>query len=140
MDFVEVLEKVLKLLQHQGRVSYRALKLRFQLDDEVLEGLKEELLFVHAEHVKEEGPGLVWTGNPSLESSVQSLESKGQERASTVQTLDPRRETLDAAAERRQLTVMFCDLVGSTALSEQLDPEEIPRGRAYLSTNQCGSH
>src|SRR5262245_30221591 len=29
------------------------------------------------------------------------------------------------AAERRQLTVMFCDLVGSTALSEQLDPEEL---------------
>jgi len=28
-------------------------------------------------------------------------------------------------AERRQLTVMFCDLVGSTALSEQLDPEEL---------------
>src|SRR6059036_334176 len=36
-------------------------------------------------------------------------------------TLDPRRD----AAERRQLTVMFCDLVGSTALSEQLDPEEL---------------
>lgn len=28
-------------------------------------------------------------------------------------------------AERRQLTVMFCDLVGSTALSGQLDPEEM---------------
>ena len=28
-------------------------------------------------------------------------------------------------AERRQLTVMFCDLVGSTALAEQLDPEEL---------------
>src|SRR3990172_4492965 len=28
-------------------------------------------------------------------------------------------------AERRQLTVMFCDLGGSTALSEQLDPEEL---------------
>src|SRR3990172_8041260 len=28
-------------------------------------------------------------------------------------------------AERRQLTVMFCDLVGSTTLSEQLDPEEL---------------
>jgi len=27
--------------------------------------------------------------------------------------------------ERRQLTVMFCDLVGSTALSAQLDPEEL---------------
>ncbi len=30
-----------------------------------------------------------------------------------------------AQAERRQLTVMFCDLVGSTALSEKLDPEDI---------------
>jgi class 3 adenylate cyclase len=28
-------------------------------------------------------------------------------------------------AERRQLTVMFCDLVGSTALSQRLDPEEL---------------
>jgi ribosomal protein L40E len=28
-------------------------------------------------------------------------------------------------AERRQLTVLFCDLVGSTALSERLDPEEL---------------
>ena len=31
----------------------------------------------------------------------------------------------EGAAERRQLTVMFCDLVGSTALSVQLDPEEL---------------
>jgi len=30
-----------------------------------------------------------------------------------------------AAAERRQLTVMFCDMVGSTALSEQFDPEDL---------------
>ncbi len=29
------------------------------------------------------------------------------------------------SAERRQLTVMFCDLVGSTALSARLDPEEL---------------
>ena len=29
------------------------------------------------------------------------------------------------AAERRQLTVMFCDLVGSTALSAKLDPEDL---------------
>src|SRR3990172_9322917 len=33
--------------------------------------------------------------------------------------------TLRDEAERRQLTVMFCDLVGSTTLSEQLDPEEL---------------
>ncbi len=38
-------------------------------------------------------------------------------------------------AERRQLTVMFCDLVGSTALSERLDPEDL-RGlmRSYQQT------
>jgi hypothetical protein len=32
---------------------------------------------------------------------------------------------LGSVAERRQLTVMFCDLVGSTALSARLDPEEL---------------
>jgi class 3 adenylate cyclase len=37
----------------------------------------------------------------------------------------PKRETIEASAERRQLTVMFCDLVGSTALSARLDPEEL---------------
>src|SRR5438876_5283469 len=30
-----------------------------------------------------------------------------------------------ADAERRQLTVMFCDLVGSTALAARLDPEDL---------------
>ncbi len=34
-------------------------------------------------------------------------------------------KTPAADAERRQLTVMFCDLVDSTALSTQLDPEEL---------------
>src|SRR5262249_5532443 len=38
-------------------------------------------------------------------------------------------------AERRQLTVMFCDLVGSTALSARLDPEELREVvRAYQET------
>src|ERR1700747_3538450 len=40
-------------------------------------------------------------------------------------------------AERRQLSVMFCDLVGSTALSGQLDPEELNEViREYRSV--CG--
>jgi class 3 adenylate cyclase len=38
----------------------------------------------------------------------------------------PLREgAVSSAGERRQLTVMFCDLVGSMALSEKLDPEEL---------------
>ena len=38
---------------------------------------------------------------------------------------EPAAPASDEEAERRQLTVMFCDLVGSTQLSEQLDPEEL---------------
>src|SRR6202158_3559409 len=34
-------------------------------------------------------------------------------------------QTSTDAAERRQLTVMFCDLVGSTAMSARLDPEDL---------------
>ena len=39
--------------------------------------------------------------------------------------LDKQEDKTAPEAERRQLTVMFCDLVGSTSLSEQLDPEEL---------------
>src|SRR3989337_2205609 len=42
----------------------------------------------------------------------------------TEQSQQPKSQRKDEP-ERRQLTVMFCDLVGSTALSEQLDPEEL---------------
>ena len=37
-----------------------------------------------------------------------------------------------AEAERRQLTVVFCDLVGSTALSARLDPEDLRAGSAPI--------
>jgi class 3 adenylate cyclase len=37
----------------------------------------------------------------------------------------PRDALAPADAERRQLTVMFCDLVGSTSLSSRLDPEDL---------------
>ena len=45
--------------------------------------------------------------------------------ADPVPTLSSISAVRSADAERRQLTVMFCDLVGSTALSAQLDPEEL---------------
>jgi hypothetical protein len=44
-------------------------------------------------------------------------------------------------AERRRLTVMFCDLIGSTALSRRLDPEEMREVlRAYQNVAAGGSH
>jgi class 3 adenylate cyclase len=94
MDFYEVVDQVVDLLRSRGRVSYRALKLRFDLDDERLDALKEELLYAHGGAVHADGAGLVWTVS-------------------------------GADAERRQLTVLFCDLVDSTPLSSRLDPEEL---------------
>jgi len=41
------------------------------------------------------------------------------------------------AAERRQLTVMFCDLVGSTALSTRLDPEDL--GEVIAAYHKCAA-
>src|SRR5271169_6118703 len=41
--------------------------------------------------------------------------------------------SLETTAERRPLSVMFCDLVGSTALSSRLDPEDL---RAVIRTYQ----
>src|SRR5216684_3634576 len=62
MTFTEVLKQARELLQSKGRVSYRALKLQFNLDDDYLAGLKDEL--IGAEHVAadEGGKVLVWTG------------------------------------------------------------------------------
>jgi hypothetical protein len=61
----------------------------------------------------------------SPQSSVQSLASEAREPAPSPQTLDSRlKDSRRDVAERRQLTVMFVDLVGSTVLSTQLDPED----------------
>jgi len=50
-------------------------------------------------------------------------DEKGQRKAKDSGLRTP--DSGLTAGERRQLTVMFCDLVGSTALSTQLDPEEL---------------
>ena len=62
MDFYAVLEHVLVLLQRHGRVSYRALKRQFDLDDEYLEDLKSEIIKVQQLAVDQDSEMLVWTG------------------------------------------------------------------------------
>jgi hypothetical protein len=54
MDCDAVMAHVRELLQRQGRVSYRALKLRLQLDDEVLAALTDELIYA-ARVARDEG-------------------------------------------------------------------------------------
>ncbi|MBI3799008.1 MAG: AAA family ATPase [Deltaproteobacteria bacterium] len=127
IDFYAVLDQVVALLRTRGRVTYRALKLQFQLDDEHLDTLKEELIEAQRVATDEDGKVLVWIGAASAASRQLSVGSSQPPAPSTPPSdFGPR--TPDAgltSGERRQLTVMFCDVVGSTALSEQLDPEEL---------------
>src|SRR5215510_3878951 len=62
MTFDEVLDQVRALLQQRSRVTYRSLKLRYQLDDEVLTGVTDELISAERVAVDEDGNVLVWTG------------------------------------------------------------------------------
>jgi hypothetical protein len=63
MTFDESLTQVVELLQREGRVSYRALKRRFALDDDDLEDLKAELIKAKRLAIDEDGEVLVWTGD-----------------------------------------------------------------------------
>src|SRR5262249_21751954 len=80
------------------------LKLQFHLDDDQLAVLKDELLYAQQVARDEDSRVLVWTGGP--------------------ETLPAPPPPSTPEAERRQLTVMFCDVVDSTQLSGRLDPEE----------------
>ena len=62
MDFYAVLDQVLALLRQRGRVSYRALKRQFDLDDAYLDDLKVEIIEVSQCAVDQDGTMLVWTG------------------------------------------------------------------------------
>jgi len=61
VDFYAVFDQMVELLRDRGRVSYRALKEQFDLDDERLDALRAELMFAHPDAVREERDGLVWT-------------------------------------------------------------------------------
>jgi predicted ATPase/class 3 adenylate cyclase len=76
MTFDEVLDQVRELLQQRGRMTYRALKRRFDLDDEYLEDLKEELIKAERVATDEDGEVLVWADKGSLGSRVQSSVSE----------------------------------------------------------------
>src|SRR5262245_14357102 len=120
MTFDEMLDQVRKLLQQRGRVTYRALKRRFDLDDEYLEDLKGELIRAEGVAVDENGDVLVWTGG---ETKGETAKRGKGEKDKDSEPRTPNSEL--SSGERRQLTVLFCDLVGSTALSAQLDPEDL---------------
>src|SRR5499426_169758 len=63
MTFEELLDQAITLLQRRGRLTYRALKRQFNIDDDYLEDLKAELIQGQRLAVDEEGAVLVWTGD-----------------------------------------------------------------------------
>ncbi len=121
MDYEAILSQVVALLQREGRIAYRVLKRRLQLDDDLLEDLKDDLIYAKKLASDEERKVLVWAG-------IQAEPSPPSDSSSS-----PDARPLEA--ERRQLTVLFCDLVDSTVLASQLDLEEWREVvRAYQDT------
>src|SRR5437867_1247336 len=122
-------------------MTYRALKREFDLSDDDLDILRDELIEARALAVDKDGKMLVWVGQ----------EKTGDEGQPKPSVLDARRQPLDARpisytpphlaeriraeqaaleargltdGERKTITALFADLKGSTALIEGLDPEE----------------
>jgi class 3 adenylate cyclase len=93
-----------------GLEAYAAAFRDNEIDAEVLPELTEAHLAAHGLPL---GPRL------KLLKAIAAL------REGALPLRAPQPHSQVAQAERRQLTVMFCDLVGSTALSARLDPEEL---------------
>ena len=128
MTFEEILDQVLAMLQRRGRVTYRAPKLQFSLDDDGLEALKDELLYAHPAVVEDNGRGLVWTSvarptqrpgsPPAIDQARPPLSYTPAYLAEKILTS---KRVLEG--ERKQVTVLFADLKDSTELIRGLDPE-----------------
>jgi class 3 adenylate cyclase len=121
MDLYAVLDQVVALLQQRGRVTYNALKLQFHLDDDQLAVLRDELLYAYPQVIDDAGRGLRWTGDPAATQAPLPVSQADH----PPQVASPHTAPRPPEAERRQLTVLFCDLADSTRLSSQLDPEDL---------------
>jgi class 3 adenylate cyclase/tetratricopeptide (TPR) repeat protein len=132
MTFEEILDQAIAMLQRRGRVSYRTLTLQFHLDAESLEALKEELLEVHQLARDQDGKMLVWTGDHGPASPPAAPPPSPPDRAPLTYTPPYLAEKILTSrnaleGERKQVTVLFADLKGSTELIRDLDPEAAQR-------------
>ena len=124
MTFEEILDQAVAMLQRRGRVTYRALKLQFSLDEDHLEALKDALNDPDGSPTTRTGV-LVWTGSGHQLRHRSVPETPGP-RAYTPAYLTEKVLTARSAleGERKQVTVLFADLKGSMELLADRDPEE----------------
>src|SRR5215813_9995843 len=138
MDFYAVLDQVIELLRSRGRVTYGALKLQFGLNNEQLEVLKDEIIAAQRLARDEEDRILVWIGEagsaeaPTLSSTAATpepalppTEHEREPISYTPKHLTEKILTSRSAleGERKQVTVLFCDLANSTPIAERIGPE-----------------
>jgi hypothetical protein len=130
VTFNDILSQTMAMLQQHGRVSYRALKRQFAIDDAFLEDLKYELIKVQQRAVDHDGTMLVWTEDASAAATPlpASSPSTSVPPLATGQRPQPLSYTLLHLAEkiltsksalegeRKQVTVLFADLKGSMEL------------------------
>jgi class 3 adenylate cyclase/tetratricopeptide (TPR) repeat protein len=136
MTFDEILAQIIDLLKRQGRVSYGALKRRYAFDDAYLEDLKDEIIHAQRLAVDEDNRVFVWVGNketvpppvratpePALPATDQEREPLSYTPKHLAEKILTSRSALEG--ERKQVTVLFCDLANSTPIAERIGPEHM---------------
>jgi class 3 adenylate cyclase/tetratricopeptide (TPR) repeat protein len=137
MKFDDILAQVSELLRQEGRVSYRGLKRRFELDDALVEDLKAELVDARRIAVDEDGKVLVLRATQPAHAAVEArvaieeaapayhgtghMTRQGYTPAHLLQAVLKGRAAMEG--ERKQVTVLHCDVAGSTELAQQLGAE-----------------
>jgi class 3 adenylate cyclase/tetratricopeptide (TPR) repeat protein len=129
VTFKEILAQVIDWLQQDKRLTYRALKRQFALDDDYLDDLKAELIEARRVAIDEDGRVLVWTGDTAPAAATPSVAAAPSAPAPHTYTPSYLAEKILTSrsaleGERKQVTVLFADLKGSMELLAERDPEE----------------
>jgi class 3 adenylate cyclase/predicted ATPase len=137
MTFDELFAQVLEALQREQRISYRALRRRFDLSDDDLEDLTDELIHAKKLAVDEDNRVLVLVGDAEAQPTLTPSTPEPTSPPTTEQEREPLSYTPPHLAEkiltsrsalegeRKQVTVLFCDLANSTAIASQIGAENM---------------
>ncbi len=108
MRFSEIVKQATALLRDKHQVSERLLKREFALDEQALDDLRHELIEVDRVAIHRPDGVLVW-----------------RETGGALTAASGTHSPTPFDDERRHVTVLFCDMVGYTALAEKIDPEAL---------------